>query len=145
MAIKNKLLIWKLEALLCLIQAKAFLASLLHPNCCLLPSLRTLKILRKDLLSFIWDVKLERQNKEANSNQKRMWISGRGPTARAGAQEAIVVKLLGKKITSKESGHPEENKTKEITIEMKRHSNQNKFILIKKIILSLLNNKYRTF
>jgi hypothetical protein len=36
-----------------------------------LPSLRTLEILRKELSSLIWDVKLERQNKEANSNPKK--------------------------------------------------------------------------
>jgi hypothetical protein len=58
-----------------------------------LPSLRTLKILRKDLLSFIWDVKLERQNKEANSNPKRDENFRDRTHSRAGAQEAIVVKL----------------------------------------------------
>jgi hypothetical protein len=60
--------------------------------------------------------------KKPTAIERRMSILVTGPAAGAGAQEAIMVKLFGKKITSKESGHPQENKTKEIKVRVKRHS-----------------------
>jgi hypothetical protein len=58
-----------------------------------LPSLRTLLILRKELSSSIWDVKLERQNKEANSNPKKDEDFWDRTHSRGGSQEAKLVKL----------------------------------------------------